>query len=131
MDINVIKGRNLRRIRLHLKMTQREIGEIINDSEGNVSAMESGKRTLSDRKIGILCDKFKISFYEFSIEPDTPLPATDLERKALYTIREAEKMGAGYIAEEACNFTVHRLDIIKKQPPIIPDESRKVRDKAG
>jgi len=131
MDINVIKGKNLRRIRLLLKMTQPEIGEITNDSGGNVSAMESGKRTLSDRKIGILCDKLKISFYEFSIEPDTPLPATELERKALYTVREAEKLGVAYIAEEVCEYTAHRLDIIKKHPPSSPDESETVRDMAG
>ena len=131
LDIDKIIGINLKRIRIERGMGQEEFAQKISISKQRLSAYENAKEGLGKDVMSRICTVYNIDPYEFYIEDDTPLPATELERKALYTIREAEKMGAGYIAEEACNFTKHRLDIIKKHPPSSPDESETVRDMAG
>lgn len=99
MKIDEIKGLNLRRLRKRANLTQQQVGEFINDSEGNVSAMEHGKRTLTDRKIEILCEKLNCEHFEFYIKDETPVLKDEEEKELLHTYREAKELG-GVVASK-------------------------------
>lgn len=114
-DIDKLIGKNLKRLRVQHKFTQDKLGELIG-VDGNVIARVEGSILGMGKKMMIkLCDVFKVNPYEFYIEHDTPLPATDLEKKALYMAREAEQLHVEYIAEESLEYTLHRLEVVKKQ----------------
>lgn len=78
------------------------------------SEIENAVRGMGKEIMSRLCNIFKVEPAEFYIDRETPIPATELEKKALYTIREAEKLGVSYIAEESIEYTKHRLETIKK-----------------
>lgn len=61
MDINTIVGRNLRKKREKRGMTQEEVAKLLEIPKQNVSAMESGKRTVSYAMIGKICELFSIT----------------------------------------------------------------------
>lgn len=130
-DIDKLLGKNLRRIREMKGISQEKLAEMINTPATRLSAYETGREGMGKDIMMRICKSLNVRPYEFYIENDTPIPATDLERKALYTAREAEKIGAGNIAEEAIEYTAHRLQVIKKQKKDGIGKSKPTRYKTG
>lgn len=121
-ELNTIMGKNLKRLRIQAGFTQEYLGELLSAlsieekevTQGLIARWESGEKGFGKKVIINLCKIFKNHPYEFYLEPDTPLPITDIERKALFAVREAEKMGLPHVAEESCEYIIHRLQKIKK-----------------
>lgn len=87
-EIKNRKGENLRRLRETNKMHQWQIAEILNCKTSNVSEMEHGKRTISDRVIGILCEHFKIDAEEFFRNPKSKTISDVEEMQILKNARQ-------------------------------------------
>ncbi|MEW6485780.1 MAG: helix-turn-helix transcriptional regulator [Pseudomonadota bacterium] len=86
-DIKKRKGQNLRRIRLKLGLKQKDIAEIIGAKEGNISDMERGERTISDRVMNILCKKWNIDPVEFYYTPEMPVIINKKEQNVIERMR--------------------------------------------
>ena len=101
--------------------------------DGNVIArIESSILGMGKRMMYKICKVLGVGMYEFYINHDTPIFSTDLEKKALFITRDAEKMGVGYIADESCEYVAHRLETIKKgETQEGVRKGKAVRDKAG
>lgn len=65
IDIKKLTGENLRRIRLAAGMTQEQLAEHMRVKKQNVSAMETGRRGLSDAVLPSLCEIFACAPAEF------------------------------------------------------------------
>ena len=115
MSFEEIKRKNLKRILKRYNLNQRQLAKMINTEPGYLNKMINKKRNVSEDIVERICKALQVRPYEFYIESEDELPATDLERKALYTIREAEALGVAHIAEEVCEYTAHRINLIKKQ----------------
>lgn len=87
VDIKARKAINLARLRKEYKLRQRDIAEMINAKESNVSEMERGKRTISERVINILCRKLKVDPGEFYFSADTPFVTNLKELTILRRLR--------------------------------------------
>jgi len=59
MDIDI--GKRIRELRNYLNLTQKEFSEKISISRSHLSGIESGKETLSDSVIKLICIEFQIS----------------------------------------------------------------------
>lgn len=129
-DIDCLMGRNLKRMRLERLLTQERLAELLGISQGLIPKLEGGTKGIGKNLLTRLCSILKVRPYEFYIEKDTPLVNTDLEKKALYMVREAEKMQVAYIAEEAIAYTAHRVDTVKKQAEQGTEPRRAPRAKA-
>ena len=81
------KALNLRRIREKLGLKQRDIAEIINANESNVSEMERGKRSISERVINLLCGKFNIDPIEFYYTDEMKRIANSTEQRVIERMR--------------------------------------------
>ncbi|OGW20080.1 MAG: hypothetical protein A2X55_03155 [Nitrospirae bacterium GWB2_47_37] len=129
--IDKLIGKNLKRLRTQRKLTQTKLGDLI-EVDGNViSQLEGAIIGMGKDIMARLCNALKVEPADFYISEKTPLPSSDLERKALYIAREAEKMGVRYIAEEAVEYTTHRLQVVKKQEGKGAGKSKATRLKAG
>jgi len=131
-EVDFIIGRNLKRLRNKENLTQEQLAEMLKiESISLISDWERGVKGIGKDVLERLCNIFDVRPYEFYIENDTPLPSSDLERKALYMAREAEKLGVQYIAEEAVEYTTHRLQVVKKQEGKGAGKSKATRLKVG
>jgi transcriptional regulator with XRE-family HTH domain len=86
-DIRERKASNLARLRKKFNLRQKDIAEMINAKESNVSEMERGKRAISERVINILCRKLKIDPGEFYYILETPFIIDPRELKILKRLR--------------------------------------------
>ena len=131
MDIDALIGQNLKRIRLSKKLSQDHLAELVQIPKSLISGAENNKRGIGKDILSRLCKALNVQPYEFYLDEKTPLPISDLERKAIYAVREAEHSGVGYIAEETCTYLSHRVNTIKKQKKAGPHKGRAARLKAG
>lgn len=92
-DIDRLIGKNLKRLRISKGFTQDELGELAGVDGNVIARIEGSILGLGKKNMLKICRALNINMYEFYINHDTPLPASDLEKKALYTAREAEKLG--------------------------------------
>ena len=106
MTLKQIKGLNLKRLREERNLKQWQIAEMINAKETNVSAMEKGKRSISDRVINILCEKLNIQSWEFFVTSETPIVLDEREKEHLFEYREAGKL---LIADKINSYTAFIL----------------------
>lgn len=109
-DIDIIIGRNLRRIRYRMGLTQEAIGNLIGNPKSKISAIESGQEGLGKELMARLCTALSLSLWEFYLDDQTPLPQSNLEEEALYFARSAEKVGQGAIAENLIGYGKHSLN---------------------
>lgn len=130
-QINALIGRNLKRLRVRAGLTQEKLGEMIGVNGVVIAQIESGIRGMGKDLMARLCNVLKVEPVEFFIDDTTPIPASELEKKALFTVREAEKLGIRYIAEESTEYLSHRLSIVKKQTPEDLRKSKTSRVKGG
>lgn len=100
-DIRQRKAANLRRLREAQKLKQKDIADIIDSKESNVSEMERGKRTISDRVINLLCRKWGIDPSEFYYTPKMPVIKNSMEQKVIERMRASDQIA-------------HQIDIISE-----------------
>jgi transcriptional regulator with XRE-family HTH domain len=86
-DVKSRKAYNLRRLREKQGLKQKGVAEIINAKEGNVSEMELGKRTISDRVVNLLCKEWQIDPVEFYYTPEMPVIIDPVEKKVIERMR--------------------------------------------
>lgn len=87
MKIKDIKAANLKRIRISLALKQRQIAEMLNIRESNISDMERGRRNITDKLIDRICPKLNIDPSEFFITPNNPLIIDNDEKEIIKNIR--------------------------------------------
>lgn len=114
MDIDILIGKNLKRLRQERGLSQEKLAELIGTPATRLSAYEHGREGMGKNIMARICAVLNVRPYEFFLENNSLAPATELEKKALYMARVAEKMGVSYIAEEMVAYTTHRIDEIKK-----------------
>ena len=130
-DIDIIIGKNLKRLRKQNKLTQAKLGDLIN-IDGNVIAQLEGAIIGMGKDIMTrLCNALNIEPYEFYIKDDTPLPVTNLQHKALQMAKEAEKAKLQQIAEENIEYTSHRIKTLKKSEGKSDKPRRNIKTKAN
>jgi plasmid maintenance system antidote protein VapI len=130
-DIKELKRLNLIRIIEQFKLQQNQLAVMIDQTPEYLNKLVKGHRGISDDIIAKICSVLDISPYEFYINHTTPLPATDLARKALNMVREAEKTQVEHIASEAIEFARHRIETVKKQKKEGTRKGQPARHKAG
>lgn len=91
-DIRKRKAHNLRRIREERGLKQKEIAEMIGAKESNVSEMERGGRSVSERVIQILSEKLKVDPVQFYFTVAMPFVSDETELKILHRVRETPGM---------------------------------------
>lgn len=132
MDIDALIGKNLRRIRQLKNLSQDDITQLTNISKALISDAENNKRGIGKDVMMRICAALNVQPYEFYIDDSTPLPATELEKKALFMARAAESSRLDYIAEEIVEYGNQRIERVKKeQKKAGIDKSRAVKYKAG
>ena len=132
MDIDALIGKNLRRIRQLKNLSQDDLTQLTNISKALISDAENNKRGIGKDVMMRICKALNVQPYEFYIDDSTPLPATELEKKALYMARSAENSKLDYIAEEIVEYGNQRIERVKKdQKKAGVDKGRAVKYKAG
>ena len=115
-NIDEVKRENLKRVIKKLgKGGQKRLARLINTEPSYLNNIVNERRNLSDDMVARICSVLKINFHEFYINESTPIPVTELERKAVYMAREAEKAHLEQVAEESIEYTIHRIKTVKKQ----------------
>lgn len=131
-QIDKVIGRNLKRLRLANGLTQAKLGDWINVDGNVIAQLEGGIIGMGKDIMARLCNALKVEPADFYISEQTIVPATELEKKALFMARAAESAKLDYIAEEIVEYGKQRIERVKKeQKKAGADKSRKIRDKAG
>lgn len=130
-NIDKIIGNNLKRLRAKSGFTQDKLGEMIGVDGVVIAQIEGSIRGMGKSIMSRICKALDIQPYEFYIDEKTPLPASELEKKALYMAREAEHSHLDYIAEEIIEYGKQRIERVKKQKKVVSYKGKTVRAKAA
>lgn len=132
MSIDALIGQNLKRLRLLKGLSQDALAEMVQIPKSLISAAENDKRGIGKDIMTRICKALNVQPYEFYLDENTPLPATELEKKALFMARAAGSAKLDYIAEEIVEYGNQRIERLKKeQKKAGSDKSRAARLKAG
>lgn len=126
-NIDETKRQNLIKIIKRLNLKQRHLANMIDQDPRYLNRIIKGHRNLSDDMIEKICKALNLKYHIFFIEEDTPLPVTDLEKRALYLTREANKYGVADIIIKYGDFVL----IEAKKTKEIPREGKGIRYKVG
>lgn len=130
-EIDVMVGRNLKRLRIHSGMTQEGLAEKLNiTSSGLIPQWESGVKGIGKNVLEKLCVIFNVRPYEFYIEDKTPLITDEDEKDLLITFREAKELG-GAVAEKIPEFGRFIITQTKKSKRTGTGKGKKTRHKTG
>ena len=101
-DIKAIMGRNVRRLRQEKKLTQDQLGALLDPpvDGSHIAGMESG-RGISDEVLARLCKSLKADLWEFSWTEKTPIIKDHREFEDMKLRREAVKAGIDGMVREA------------------------------
>lgn len=122
---------NLRRLREQRGFSQQALADIVGVDRCKISAWENGHTGIGKQWMAKLCETLQAKPYEFYLDKDAPLPASDFERRALMLIKEAGSLHIENIAEEWVEYLAHRVDTVKKQAEQGAATRRPPRHKAG
>lgn len=112
LDIDVLIGKNLRRIRKRLNLSQSQFAEAIGTTPQRLSAYETGRDGMGKDYMERICNKYDIRPWEFYLEDDTPVISESIEKDLNYTIRKAEKLG---VAEDIVKYSRFLVQEAKRQ----------------
>ncbi|HAR45052.1 MAG TPA: hypothetical protein DCS05_02460 [Nitrospiraceae bacterium] len=101
-DIKTIMGRNVRRLRQEKKLTQDQLGAMLDPpvDGSHIAGMESG-RGISDEVLARLCNTLKAELWEFSWTEKTPIIRDAQELEDIKLRREAVRAGIDGMVREA------------------------------
>lgn len=113
-DIDIVMGRNMRRLRLARGLSQEELAEKMGQgvTKQRISAIENGREGMGKYLLAQACDALKARTWEFYIEEDTPIITDPGEQQKVYRYRLEQDLG---IAEEVARYEDYRIDQAKKK----------------
>ncbi len=93
-DLNILMGRNLRRLRLERNLTQDQLAERLGLCNSNVfTKWEAGRKGIGKRVLLKLCNALNVKPCLFYVDEKTPYITSTRERDIVNILREAEKAG--------------------------------------
>lgn len=107
IDIDVLIGKNLRRLRLEKNISQESLAQMIGTTASRLSAYESGREGMGKDIMTRVCKALNVKPYEFYIEPSTPMAENDHEMQHLLLYREARQLG---LADEIDRYTRYTVE---------------------
>lgn len=131
LSIDDLKRKNLTRLIKRMGLQQKDFAIAINTAPEYINNIIHDRANLSDDMVDRICKEFNIKRYEFYIDTEDELPATELERKALFMARDAKNSHLDYIAEELIEYGNQRIQTVKKEKGKGIAKSQPARHKAG
>ncbi len=106
-DLNILMGRNLRKLRLERNMTQDQLAERLGLSNSCVvTKWEAGRKGIGKTLLLKLCKALNVKPSRFFVDEKTAYITSSRERDIVCMFREAEKMGVVETIEQCCMFIV-------------------------
>ncbi len=99
--IDRIIAANLKRLRERSGLTQRELAKMIKTPDERICAYEDGRECADKETVMRICQSLGVRFYEFFVEPDTPILVDSDEKCFLDNYRRAKEMG---VSDQVCQF---------------------------
>lgn len=124
-DIDILIGKNLKRLRQKAGLTQDQLGEKIGVDGNVIAQIEGAVRGMGKSMMTRLCNTLKIETWEFHWTEKTPIIKDEREQLDLFIRREAEKMGIGNQVREA---EAIWLEAAKKRGQATEDLNEKLRN---
>ena len=105
-ELNTLMGVNLRALRLESKLTQEQLAGRLGIAGGLIPRWETGSKGFSKSVILKLCEIFNVKPYVFYMDDRSALITSHHERKIVYKLREAEKLGVDDLIVEHCDVII-------------------------
>jgi transcriptional regulator with XRE-family HTH domain len=106
-DLNILMGRNLRKMRLERNMTQDQLAERLGlNNSCVVTKWEAGRKGIGKTLLLKLCKALNVKPSQFFVDEKTAYITSSRERDIVCMFREAEKMGVVETIEQFCMFIV-------------------------
>lgn len=100
-DIDVLVGKNLRRLRTRAGLTQDQLGEKIGVDGNVIAQIEGAVRGMGKSMMTRLCNSLKIETWEFHWTEKSPFVRDEQELHDIELRREADRVGIGDRVREA------------------------------
>lgn len=129
-DLDILIGKNLKRIRESKKLSQENLGEMINITNTKISAIENGREGMGKDIMTRICNTLNIRPDEFYINKETPVLQDKDEQKMINIYREAKELGS-MIAEKIPEYGKFIIKETKKPHTSSSQKSKTLRHKEG
>lgn len=123
-ELDVLIGRNLRRLREARQISQKQLADTIQTPAPRISAYESGYEGMGKDIMARVCNALGVQPWEFYITDQTPCIVDENEKRILYTIREAEALG---VADDIERYGIFRIAEAKKTTTATSRKSGRAR----
>lgn len=108
MDINVLIGRNLKRLREARGLSQPQLARLIGTTPQRLSSYEVGRDGMGKEYMERVCKALEAEPWEFFVKNDTPIVRDKKEQNYLALLRRAEDMGIAEKVLDYCTFEMQR-----------------------
>ncbi len=112
LDIDVLIGKNLKRIRENKGISQVQLAAMIGTTPQRLSAYETGRDGMGKEYMERVCRALSIRPVEFYFEESTLIVADDQEQAALDRYRREQAAG---VAEDVAKYGEFRIGEAKKK----------------
>lgn len=110
-DINVLVGRNLKRLRQAAGLTQDALGAEVGVVGNTIAQIEGAIRGMGKELMTRLCNTLSVRPWEFYLDEDTPCIADARERQRLALHREEVRLG---VDEDVIRYETYRVEEARK-----------------
>ena len=111
-ELNILMGKNLRKLRKASKLSQEQLGEQLQVSSGLIPKWEAGSKGIGKNLLLKMCRAFKVTPCVFFVDEKCPIISSSRESELLVKLREAEKHGVDDMIEQ---FSVFIVDQARKK----------------
>jgi transcriptional regulator with XRE-family HTH domain len=122
VNIDILIGKNLRRIRSEMGWTQEQMANCIQVAIPRISAYESGKEGIGKDIMARICNALGVRPHELFLDDDILVPRGPLEINHMYEFREAGQLN---IAEDVAQYNRFRIEEAKKKNEVEGSSARK------
>lgn len=116
-DIDILVGKNVRRLRKRTGLTQDQLGEKIGVDGNVIAQIEGAIRGMGKSIMARLCSAMKVHPWEFYIDQDTPITADASERSVVETLRSARPLGVAEDFVKYGRFLVEDAKRMRREKP--------------
>ncbi|MEW6115611.1 MAG: helix-turn-helix transcriptional regulator [Nitrospirota bacterium] len=113
-DIDILIGKNLKRLRKKLDISQKQVGEAMGIERQRVSGIENGHIPMGKELMERFCKAFNVEPYEFYINEKTPIITDKREHFHLQKYRRVEELGMVEELDDMTDFLINRA--LEKKP---------------
>ena len=131
MDIDVLIGKNLKRLRTIKNLSQEHLAEMINTPATRLSAYENGREGMGKDIMTRICKALSVEPYEFFLFDKAPIIADSIEQNLLQTYRAIKHIDP-IVADDVIKYGKWRLEKTEeteKNP--LAHKSKRIRHTAG